>query len=172
MTPAQKDQLITVLHLHKMVHGQDMSDMIDEVKQLHVTMANEEHLRGYIGRTRANRTKSDIYEAALKAYETTTGVPIYEPEDVVSTVLSVVGLPMYMVQSKLRERHVVDARHLIAGLLHRHCPTVSLERIGEYIGRHYSSAIHSNKMFHALCSTDIGFADKRRKVEAILNGSR
>jgi hypothetical protein len=49
---------------------------------------------------------------------------------------------------------------------------MTLKVIGGKFTRHHSSTLHEFKMMRDLNDSDAGFADKRRKVEAILNGAK
>jgi hypothetical protein len=57
-------------------------------------------------------------------------------------------------------------------LLYVYCPHFGMIELGRIVRRNYATVIHSIKMFDSLSDTDAGFADKRRKVEAILNGAK
>jgi chromosomal replication initiation ATPase DnaA len=99
-------------------------------------------------------------------------IPQYPIDTIIKAVTSVSGITFEQLASPKRDRPIMDARHLAVGLTYIHCLHMTLKVIGGKFTRHHTSALHEFKMMRDLNDSDAGFADKRRKVEAILNGGR
>jgi chromosomal replication initiation ATPase DnaA len=173
MTHAQQTQLLTILHLHHVTHGQDVSELIEQIKVAPTISPNEERLRKRISELKMSHSPNERrYKYAIDNYMAAMGIPTVTGKDVIQAIETVTGVSSEYLGKAHRDRPIVDARHLAFGFLYRYCPWLCYREIGQIFNRHHSTVIHSIKTFNALTQSDAGFADKRRKVEAILNGGK
>jgi chromosomal replication initiation ATPase DnaA len=180
MTPAQQTQLLTILHLHHVTHGQDVSELIERVEMTPVTRPDEltdidtlavrTRKRIQKVRLRHQHLPKEIGERKVMELIDAQGIPQHPMEDIINAVTSVCGISSELICSPQRDRPIMDARHLSVGLTYVHCLHMVLSAIGGKFNRHHAAVLHEFRMMGELSKYDAGFADKRRKVEAILNG--
>lgn len=166
ITTTERDKLTTILHLHKLTHGQDVSDLIRKVEHIHVKSLAD--MRRDIGKAR--QFKNLGYDQRMLAYMIESGMSNVEPNDIMKAVESVTGVRVESILGKARHRPTADARHMVCGLLYLYCPHFGMIELGRIMGKNYATVIHSIKMFDSLTETDASFAAMRERVEAILNG--
>jgi chromosomal replication initiation ATPase DnaA len=171
ITQTEKDTLITILRLRKIQTGQDTNDLIDTVQKIPVKSLVQ--MRKDVGKARKVKVTSGlVYDRRLTDYIKEGRMEQVDPDRILEAVESVTGVPVAAILGKARHRPTVDARHMVCGLLYVYCPHFGMIELGRIVCRNYATVIHSIKMFDSLSDTDAGFADKRRKVEAILNGGK
>jgi chromosomal replication initiation ATPase DnaA len=168
ITQTDRDKLLTILHLHRVNHGQDVSDLVSKVEHVHTKSLAD--MRRDIGKARMMKQKG--YDKRMLAYMIESGFGNAEPNDVLKAVESVTGVSVSAILGKARHRPTVDARHMVCGLLYLYCPHFGMIELGRIMGKNYATIIHSIKTFDILTETDAAFATKRQKVEAILNGTK
>jgi chromosomal replication initiation ATPase DnaA len=183
MTPAQQTELLTILHLHHVTHGLDVSELIERVKMIPVTQPLDEGIDidtlavknrrkiQYLRKVYQHRAKV-VVEQKVMDFVAEQRIPQYPIDTIINAVTSVSGIPFEQLASPKRDRPIMDARHLAVGLTYIHCLHMTLKVIGGNFNRHHTSTLHEFKMMRDLNDSDAGFADKRRKVEAILNGGK
>jgi chromosomal replication initiation ATPase DnaA len=182
MTPAQQSELLTILHLHHVTHGQDVSELIERVKMTPVTRPDEltdidtlavntrKRIRKV--RLRHQHLPKEIGERKVMELIAAQGIPQHPMEDIINAVTSVCGISSELICSPQRDRPIMDARHLSVGLTYIYCLHMVLTAIGGKFNRHHAAVLHEFRMMGELSKYDAVFADKRRKVEAILNNSK
>jgi chromosomal replication initiator protein len=75
---------------------------------------------------------------------------------IIESVVRATDVSMEDIQSKLRLREVVEARHLICYFLRNHT-MMPLQKIGNLINRDHSTVIHGYKTVKNLIETDADF---------------
>ena len=97
-----------------------------------------------------------------------TPLNIIQPYMILQIVCECLNLSTEKLLSKDRHQKSVDGREIIAFLLRKYMPKVSLKQIGKMLKRHHSSIIHEARSAAYKIETDIEFAEKVRACEARL----
>ena len=151
MTPAQQTEILTILHLHHVTHGHDVSELIEQIKVAPTISPNEERLRKRISELKMSHCPNERrYKSAIDTYMEAMGIPKVTQEQVIAAIETVTGITPDRLAKAHRDRPIVDARHLAFGFLYLYCPWLCYSEIGRIFNRHHSTVIHSIKTFKAL----------------------
>jgi len=88
-----------------------------------------------------------------------------EFDSIISATCEVLSVDRELVFTRLKKRHVVDARCIAIGLILQVNPDMRLKQLGAIFGRDHSTIIYNRDLFKDLYNRNLEFT---QKVNAVL----